>query len=115
MATNNSFIIEDWWTKQQIELVKDYSRVWIKKAFTPTSGFWVKTTGGKMLGKTSQSEQLPEGATVDNNAWDHEHCELCMATISDIGDDQQEGYTDGNKWLCDECYNKYIVTRKNQD
>jgi hypothetical protein len=46
---------------------------------------------------------------ADNTAWDHEHCELCWATISEYLVHQQEGYTDGKEWLCIECHDKYIT------
>ena len=106
---NENWTIEAWWTPFQIPLVKDTSRVWIRKEFKSTSGFWKQVDGGKLLGKTSGQETLPPDATVDSTAWDHEHCELCFETISDRGDYQNEGYTDGKEWLCITCFNKYIA------
>jgi len=112
MAYKN-YIIENWWTLSQIELVKDTSRVWVKKTFKTTSGFWTEIDGGKLLGKTSNNEAIPPGAIADNTAWDHEHCELCFETISDKEGYQPEGYTDGKEWLCTDCYNKYLAPFRN--
>jgi hypothetical protein len=115
MTDDSSFIIEDWWTDSQIKLVKDFSRIWLKKPFKSTSGFWTHIDEGWLLGKTSQHDQLPPDAITDDTAWDHQHCELCFETISDHGDYQHEGYTDGNEWLCANCYNKYLAPRQNKD
>ncbi len=43
--------------------------------------------------------------------WDHDHCELCTATISNDGykDELQEAYSNGTDWLCPKCYERYIV------
>jgi len=103
-----NYIIEDWWTDSQIELVKDIARTWEKKRFKVVPGFWILQDGTKVLGKLSQHEDLPEGAIIDNGAWDHEHCELCSATISEHAGHQHQGYTDGRGWLCVECHDKYI-------
>jgi len=105
MADKN-YIIENWWTPSQIEIVKDTFRVWTKKEFKTTSGFF---DGGKLLGKTSNHEAIPPDAVVDSTAWDHEHCELCFETISDNEGYQHEGYTDGKEWLCVNCYGKYLA------
>jgi hypothetical protein len=104
MTEKNSYIIEDWWTDSQKELVRDSSKIWEKKTFKATSGFWIQEDGGKLLGKTSQHEELPPDTVIDTTAWDHEHCELCRKTISDKENYQHEGYTDGKEWLCNECY-----------
>jgi len=111
--SDKNYIIENWWTPDQIALVKDTSRVWTKKAFKTTSGFWTELDGGKLLGKTSNSETIPTDAIIDNTAWDHEHCELCFETISDKESFQHEGYTDGKEWLCVGCYDKYLGPLRN--
>ena len=108
MTEKKSYIIEDWWTDSQIEIVKDFSRIWQKKRFKVVPGFRILKDGTKVLGKVSEHEHLPEGAVLDDTAWDHEHCELCRATISEYLVHQQEGYTDGKGWLCIECHEKYI-------
>jgi hypothetical protein len=99
---------EEWWTEDQKAIVEDVSFVWIRKTFEKSAGFWTPINGGRLLSKLSKDEEIPEGAVVDNTAWDHEHCELCWQTISEFPTHQQEGYTDGKNWLCLECYSKYI-------
>lgn len=95
MSENKQYLIEDWWTDPQIKLVKDSFRIWKKKPFKSIPGFWIQVEGSKILGKISQHEEIPKDAIIDKTAWDHEHCELCFETISDHGDYQREGYTDG--------------------
>ena len=72
----------------------------------------MKQGNGKILGRVADHDRLPEGAVLDENAWDHEHCELCMRKISEYPKDQHEGYTDGKNWLCINCYLTYIVPRE---
>src|SRR6202007_2735444 len=91
-------LIEEWWVDWQIELVIDAAKIWTLKTFQTTSGFWTQTEGGALLGKTSQHEDIPPDAIIDEKAWDHEHCRLCWETISDKVNFKREGYTDGNYW-----------------
>jgi hypothetical protein len=101
--------LEPWWTASQAELVKDSSRNWERKMFKAVAGFWTFENGTKVLSKLSQHDHLSEGAVIDNSAWDHEHCELCWAKISEVEGSQPEGYTDGKEWLCVNCYDTYIA------
>ena len=42
--------------------------------------------------------------------WDHQHCEVCWEKIGDFG--QPEGFfSPPNSWVCEACYNDFIVTR----
>lgn len=109
MNEMKSYVLEEWWTDSQIELVKDLSRIWVKKRFEKVPGVWIFENGQRILAKLSQHEELREGGVIDFTAWDHEHCELCWDKISENINDNQEGYTDENEWLCLECYNKYIA------
>ncbi|MCH9021307.1 MAG: hypothetical protein IID32_00900 [Planctomycetes bacterium] len=42
--------------------------------------------------------------------WDHAHCELCWAKIStkETAGDFYEGYTDGEVWICPDCFENKI-------
>lgn len=102
-------IIENWWVPCQKKLVEDESIVWKRKIFKNADGYWIKVTEGKLLTKISDKKELPPGAIVEKNAWNHEHCSLCWKIISEELNDAHEGYTEGNDWLCEECYKKYIV------
>lgn len=99
---------EEWWTDDQEALVEDVSSVWTRKTFEKVPGIWFNMDGGRILRKLSKDEEIPAGAVLDITAWDHEHCALCWQTISEYPTHQKEGYTDGENWLCIECYDKYI-------
>ena len=88
--------------------VRDNTRVWQLKVFKTSAGGWLPSKTGRLLGKAEDDKEVPSGGTLDARAWDHEHCELCYTTISDQGDDQREGYTDGKYWICASCYETYI-------
>jgi hypothetical protein len=115
MDEQNTFKTEVWWTDWGLELVQDTSRIWRLETFKATSGYWVPGTDNKLLGKTADEPTLPEGAIVDNTAWDHEHCALCHETISAHEGYQNKGYTDGKDWVCIECYNTYVAPRYKTD
>jgi hypothetical protein len=108
MSEIKPHIQEDWWTPSQIELVNDTPRIWKKQSFHSIPGYWLPSENGKSLSKLLPGGELPEGAILDPTAWDHEHCELCWATITEQGGDLQEGYTDGKDWLCVPCYQHYL-------
>ena len=112
MTDKYLFPYEDWWDEGQIKIVEDRSRVWTKRRFTSTAGFWIIQKGYRILRKMSQHDQLPPGAIIDHTAWDHEHCILCMSKISEIVDDHNEGFTDGKEWICPDCYEKHILPRE---
>lgn len=109
MCESESNVSEEWWTDDQKDLVEDPSRHWKKEAFTISPGYWISINSGRMLRKLGKNDSLPDGAILDANAWDHEHCALCWQKISKYPGDQQEGYFDGEDWLCIDCYNKYIM------
>lgn len=49
----------------------------------------------------------PQINVVTAGGWDHEHCELCGASI-DVGD---YGFVDADEhWVCESCYAKYVAT-----
>ena len=109
MDHNKLHPIEELWTDYQKELVIDRAVVWTRKAFKKVAGIWTSTERARVLKKLEEGEVIPDGGVVDENAWDHEHCELCWTTISEYPDYEPEGYTDGKNWLCVKCYEKYIA------
>ena len=44
-----------------------------------------------------------------SKTWDHDHCEFCWATFSELDGDLHEGYTTEDKrtWICPECYKDF--------
>jgi hypothetical protein len=77
MNEDNAPIGEEWWTEDQKDLVQDFSSVWIRKKFEIVAGIWLPMNGGRILRKLQKGEKIPDGAALDNTAWDHEHCALC--------------------------------------
>jgi len=108
---NKLYPVEDWWIPHQLKTVEDRSKKWDLKIFSPQDGCWIKYDGGKALGKIDKDKAIPTEATLEKDAWDHEHCELCFETISPSC--QKEGFTDGNEWVCVSCFEKYIKPRIN--
>ena len=107
-------VFESWWTDDLIELVQDTSKKWYKKAFKSTPGIWIPTEQGRLLKKYEEGMEIPSGAKLDPRAWDHEHCVLCHETISDV-DIQKEGYVNqDDQWICEDCYQKYIIPNLNE-
>lgn len=102
-------IEEEWWTPDQVQLANDVFRIWEKRLFVAQPGYWIKVPGGRLLTRLWPNGQLPEGATLQDGAWDHEHCRLCWKKIMEKGGDFQEGYTDGQDWVCPDCYVKYVA------
>lgn len=109
MNENNAPNEEELWMNDRMDIIQDRSLVWTKKRFETVEGIWIPIEGGgRILRKAEKGEEIPEGAALDKTAWDHEHCMLCWQTISEHPSYQQEGYTDGKRWLCVDCYNKHI-------
>jgi hypothetical protein len=112
MSDKKTHIEEDWWTPDQVELANDLSRIWEKKIFVSQPGYSIPIEGGRMLTRLLPGEIMPQGSTLEPNAWDHEHCALCWKKIMEKGGDFKEGYCDGKDWLCPECYDQYIARTK---
>ena len=52
----------------------------------------------------------PNYFDVVDNGWTHDHCEICLQTISGIQDyGETEGFTnDNNEWICKSCFELFI-------
>ncbi len=105
---------ESWWADGEIELVEDRTRAWTLTKYKAADGYWIVEDGYRMLGKVTPGRELPPGAVIQENAWDHEHCALCWGKISEYENDSPEGYTDGKHWICPPCYEKHILPREKQ-
>ena len=40
--------------------------------------------------------------------YDHEHCVLCWQNISEYESNETYGYMDGDDWICEACYQRFI-------
>lgn len=71
------------------------ARDWQREAFTPRDSVRHHPDGRK--------ERVAGG-------WNHEHCQVYNAVISDRGEAQRFGYSDkDDHWLCESCYRRYVV------
>jgi len=70
----------------------------------------VARAGNRMRLYTGQSYDPAEYELVEG-VWDHDHCEICMATISNDNykDEIRDACTNGRDWLCRACYEKVVV------
>lgn len=67
-----------------------------------------KQRGSVYMKKADDSH--PEGSELIESGWDHEHCEICLATLGPDG--QPEGYvSEGATWVCEHCYAAYVQRR----
>lgn len=95
MEIGRTYKVVDAWYGWKAEPVLDRHRVWKRQVFEPKDAIKTYNDGRR--------EEIPGG-------WDHEHCEICMATISPRA--QPEGYADQkDRWVCIRCYETYVVPR----
>jgi len=53
----------------------------------------------------------PADFELVRGGWDHDHCEICWWSLTEGGDEEDStGYTDGQRWICSECYHQFIET-----
>jgi hypothetical protein len=103
--------VDGYWQPYHVSMILDPDAVWrrTKLCASPAQHFDV----GGLHGWGEVGRALPEGAVptfVQDNGWDHEHCELCWASIGPGG--QPYGYVDqDDRWLCEGCYGSYAATR----
>jgi len=51
----------------------------------------------------------PDKIDLVEDGWCHDHCEICCWNIYESEDSEHgEGYTDGDNWICLECYDKVL-------
>lgn len=88
------------------ELVLNKKINWNKQTFEATDAVEVKSG---ILRKVTQNDLEKDNRTI-SSGWDHEHCEICMATIGNCG--EPTGYRNQrDEWVCRECYLNYIEKR----
>ncbi len=107
-TVGNTYAIGFWWAPYQLELAQDVTREWNKQLFVPRNGIAFHDKGVTRMRRLEEGEEVPRGAELVPEGWEHEHCALCWQTISCAESDDHEGYTDGNYWLCAVCYQRYI-------
>jgi hypothetical protein len=96
------------WTPRQRALVEDHSRIWRHARFQPSGAVEVTTGGTRFARKAEPGEAATPGLEV---GWDHEHCALCWRKLSAYPEHEHEGFTDGEEWICGECFERYLQPR----
>lgn len=95
LEIGRTYKIVDGYYGWKAEPVLDRERVWTRRVFEPKDAIKTYYDGRR--------EEIPGG-------WDHEHCEICYATISPKK--QPEGYADQeDRWVCIRCYETYVQPR----
>jgi hypothetical protein len=96
--------IDSYWG-DRAELVLDVSTSWRQSVFTPVDA--VSYAGGTLVTKAGPDDVSGQ---ILAGGWDHEHCEICYATIGTGG--QAMGWANsGGRWVCEKCYVAYVATR----
>lgn len=78
------------------------------KVWTKLSPANVQRGQSRHYPATAQAPPPGSKVRLVPSGWDHEHCELCNSHI-DIG---MFGYCDPDeRWMCENCYSRYVVPR----
>lgn len=88
---------------------------WTRKLWEPTPAL-IDKTGGYSRPYVGQKYD-PNYFDLAEDGWTHDHCEICLQTISDKeGYGDTDGYkADGGEWLCNNCYNLFIKSENVQE
>jgi hypothetical protein len=101
--------LDSYWQPYQLAMVLASVERWERRRFLATPARYFKLQGA--TGWQPVEAPLPSGAVdlgVREGAWDHEHCEICGASIGAAG--EAEGFVDpDNRWLCVACYARYAL------
>ena len=108
LRNNRSYPRLDGYWGERTELVCDRSRGWRERRFEAADAVGFSADRGHMIRKMSDS--LPAGGTIIEGGWDHEHCEICWATISPAGEPIGM-FAEPDHWVCCNCYHRFIVPR----
>ena len=103
--------LDCYWRPYHLAMVLGPADRWARLAFGAEPAHFFELGG--VQGWHPVGGPLPDDAVdlgVRAGAWDHEHCELCRASIG--GGGAAEGYVDPDKyWLCVACYERYAARR----
>ncbi len=91
------------------ELVLDAGRSWQRAVFKPSDMVLFTQPDATSMG-TRSSPQAPTGGEVVPGGWDHEHCEICSRKIG-CGGEATGFFSPPDAWVCEECYNSFVVPR----
>ena len=104
------YVFTSWWSLDQLQLVQDSSRRWKKEKFVPRNAVELPRTDAIRAFRLRREDEAVIDGVLIARGWDHEHCFLCWRKISPGEDDNDAGYSDGQEWLCEDCYQAYIAS-----
>jgi hypothetical protein len=101
--------LDTYWQPYHLEMILAGPENWQRRRFTATPAHYFRQAG--VRGWQPAGKPLPAGAEdlgVRAGAWNHEHCELCRATIGT--DEVPDGYVNAQDyWLCQRCFDRYAA------
>jgi hypothetical protein len=101
--------LDGYWEPRHVAMVLAPEESWSRQSFAATSARYFRldgVTGWQPV--EAPLRQDAEDLGVREGAWDHEHCELCNATIGAGG--AAEGLVNpDNYWLCVGCHERYAL------
>jgi hypothetical protein len=110
LNTGRAYVFMSWWSLDQLELVRDSSQQWNKEKFVLQDAVEVPHTDAiKALRPRREGEDVIDEVLIARG-WDHEHCFHCWRKILPGEDDNGIGNSDGEKWMCEDCYKTYTAS-----
>jgi len=81
---------------------------WERRLSRPRDAL-VKRTGGALMLHRGDTYDAQEFDLV-KEGWKHDHCVVCWKMLyNDDRPDESFGYTNGEHWLCQQCYEAFLV------
>ena len=109
LEISNCYLVLNGYWGERAALVLTPDNRWAKTPFIPSKANAVHIPGS---GTVMTDAGKPLSAQKDERVWDHEHCAICWATISEHPNTQSYGYRNQDDiWVCQNCYQKYVVKR----
>ncbi len=80
---------------------------WEKRAWAPRDAL-VRRSDKKIFLYSGQVYD-PEQMELVKGAWNEDRCGICWWKLADLNEpEHDEGYTNGQDWLCRECYERFV-------
>ena len=114
LEIGRSYYYLDGYWGERAAMVLDRTCCWVRTEFKPRDAFepdWSPRGGAHFWGPASQHQSEP--GQIIPQGWNHEHCGICWAKISQHA--QKHGYRShgkaGEVWVCESCYARYVLPR----
>jgi hypothetical protein len=104
------------WERSHVEESIAYCKEssWERKVWFPRDAL-VHRSGGTVSFYVGQKFD-PAKIDLVKGGWSHDHCQICWWDLYESEDPEHGiGYTNGDNWLCSECYSKFIASEVSAD